>query len=65
MYAKGLKKMPLVSSTKYLNIRRAGHFEVILMSFVTHLNPVFFMSFPEQHVRKNMCINSTKLHSSW
>jgi hypothetical protein len=29
MYAKGLKKMPLVSSTKYLNIRRAGHFLVI------------------------------------
>jgi hypothetical protein len=64
MYEKGLKKMPFISSKKYLNIRRAGHFVVILVSFITRLNPVFFlMSFPEQHVRKHVCINSTKLHS--
>ncbi len=65
MYAQGLKKMLLVSSMKYLNIRRAGHFVVFLVSFVICSNPMFFTKkpLPEQHeTNPTLLINTLLLY---
>jgi hypothetical protein len=64
MYAKGLKNA-VCKQHEILEYQMGwsfcGHFSVIRYLFKSR---VFYwkMSFPEQHVRKHVCTNSTKLH---